>query len=156
LGRVMELIDAGKYFTLHAGRQTGKTTSAQWLTGHYNAGERFRALWFDLQTARDQPDPGKAFVTVLNALDRGVGYSLPDVGVPAERARLLDDPESAVLAYLRDLAVRSPRPLVVFFDETDCLVGRAMVSFLTQLRDGYIARHRSPFPQSIALVGQRN
>ena len=28
LGRIMELIERGKYFTLHAGRQTGKTTSA--------------------------------------------------------------------------------------------------------------------------------
>lgn len=27
LGRVLELIEANKYFTLHAGRQTGKTTS---------------------------------------------------------------------------------------------------------------------------------
>jgi len=31
LGRVMELIEQGRYFTLHAGRQTGKTTSANWL-----------------------------------------------------------------------------------------------------------------------------
>ena len=38
LGRVMELVDDGKYFTLHAGRQTGKATSAQRLADHYNAG----------------------------------------------------------------------------------------------------------------------
>ncbi len=42
LDRVRELVDDGKYFTLHAGRQTGKTTSAQWLTDHYNAGDRFQ------------------------------------------------------------------------------------------------------------------
>jgi hypothetical protein len=30
-----------------------------------------------------------------------------------------------------------------------------MVSFLTQLRDGYIGRDRSPFPRSVALVGRR-
>ena len=42
------------------------------------------------------------------------------------------------------------------FDEADCLVGATMVSFLTQLRDGYLARREAPFPQSIALVGQRN
>jgi len=156
LGRVMELIDDGKYFTLHAGRQTGKTTSAQWLAHHYNAGDRFRAVWFDLQIARDQPDPAKAFVTVLSALDFGVERMLRDVGVPAERARLLDDPGSAVLRYLGDLAARSARPLVVFFDEADCLVGASMVSFLTQLRAGYLGRRESPFPHSIALVGQRN
>jgi hypothetical protein len=156
LGRVMELIDDGRYFTLHAGRQTGKTTSAQTLTAHYNAGERFSAVWFDLQTARDKPEPALAFRTLLNMLDRGVKQALPGVGVPAARDRLLDDPDTAVLGYLEDLAARAQRPLVVFFDEADCLVGASMVSFLTQLRQGYLARHTSPFPHSIVLVGQRN
>ena len=62
LGRITELIERGKYFTLHAGRQTGKTTSAGWLVGHYNAGDRFRALRVSLETARDQPDPARALV----------------------------------------------------------------------------------------------
>jgi hypothetical protein len=34
LGRVLELIGERKYFTLHSGRQTGKTTSAFWLVEH--------------------------------------------------------------------------------------------------------------------------
>jgi hypothetical protein len=156
LGRIMELIDDGKYFTLHAGRQTGKTTSAQWLVDHYNAGERFHAVWFDLQTARDMPDSRLAFAALLDDLDMGVTQFLPDLGVPAGRARLLDVPATAVLHYLADLAARSPRPLVVLFDEADCLVGESMVSFLTQLRAGYLARRRAPFPHSIVLVGQRN
>ncbi len=156
LGRIMELIDDGKYFTVHAGRQTGKTTSAQWLAKHYNAGERYRAVWFDLQIARDEPDPARAFRAVLDKLDMGVEQMLPDVGVPLGRARFLDEPRTAVLRYVRDLAARSPRPLVVFFDEADCLVGASMVSFLTQLRDGYLSRRESPFPRSIVLVGQRN
>jgi hypothetical protein len=156
LGRVRELIDDGKYFTLHAGRQTGKTTSAQWLAAHYNAGERYRAVWFDLETARDKPEPSLAFRPLLAKLDMGVKQMLSDVGAPAGRERFLDDPDTAVLRYLGDLATRSPRPLVVFFDEADCLVGAAMVSFLTQLRDGYLARRLSPFPHSVVLMGQRN
>ena len=156
LGRVMDLIERGKYFTLHAGRQTGKTTSAQWLTHHYNTNDRFRAVWFDLQTARDDPDPASAFRTVLDRLDVGVARTLADVGVPEGRERLLDTPNTAVHRYLSDLAARSPRPLVVFFDEADCLIGKTMVSFLTQLRDGYLGRREVPFPHSVVLVGQRN
>ena len=155
LGRVMELVDEGKYFTLHAGWQTGKTTSAQWLAGHYNAGERYRAIWVDLETAGEQPEPASAFRTVLNKLDKIVTRTLPDVGVPASRARLLEDPETAVLFYLQDLAARAGRPLAVFFDEADGLVGPAMVSFLKQLRDGYLDRAQSPFPHSVALIGRR-
>jgi AAA-like domain len=155
LGEVMQLIDDGRYFTLHAGRQTGKTTSAQWLCDHYNQGERFRALWVDLQTARDQPDPVPAFRTILNKLDHAVKTWQPGFGLPAERDRLLDDAGTALTRYLHDLAARSPRPLVVLFDEADCLVGATMVSFLTQLRDGYLDRKKTPFPRSIALIGQR-
>jgi Endonuclease NucS len=44
---------------------------------------------------------------------------------------------------------------VVLFDETDCLVGRSMVSFLTQLREGYIDREDTPYPHSVVLIGQR-
>src|SRR5262245_31641778 len=101
LGRVMELIEDGKYFTLHAGRQTGKTTSARWLRDHYKASERFQTTWIDIQTAREQPDPAQAFKTVLNNFDRAIVRDLPDLGIPAERARLLDNPETAVLHYLQ-------------------------------------------------------
>jgi AAA-like domain len=155
LGRVMRLIDDGKYFTLQAGRQTGKTTSAQWLVDHYNAGARFRALWVDVQTAREEPDPAAAFHTVLGRLDHAVKRDLPTLSAPAERARLLEDPVTSVLRYLQELAARCPLPLVVLVDEADGLVGRAMVSFLTQLRDGYIDRRRTPFPHSVALIGAR-
>jgi hypothetical protein len=47
------------------------------------------------------------------------------------------------------------RHIEVLFDEADGLVGDAMLLFLTQLRQGYLDRHRTPFPASIVLVGQR-
>ncbi len=155
LGRVLELIEDGKYFSLQAGRQTGKTTSAQWLVRHYNQGAERSAVWIDLETAREEPDLSRAMVTVLNAFDRAIKRTLPSLGVPEGRARFLEDPASAVLVYLQDLAKRSPKPLVILFDEADCLVGATMVSFLTQIREGYIARREEPFPYSIALIGQR-
>jgi hypothetical protein len=151
----MELVDDGKLFTLHAAWQTGETTSAQWLVEHYNAGERFRALWVDVETARERPEPASAFRTVLNDLDDAVERDLPALCVPPSRARLLEDPETAVLGYLRDLATRCSLPLVIFVDEADGLVGATMVSFLTQLRQGYLARRKTPFPHSVALIGRR-
>ena len=44
LGPVLELIEGRRYFRLHGGRQTGKTTSARWLVKHYNAGDRVCAI----------------------------------------------------------------------------------------------------------------
>ena len=60
LGRIQQLIAERKYFTLHAGRQTGKTTSLMWLERHLNESGRWRALWVDLEIAREQPDPAAA------------------------------------------------------------------------------------------------
>ena len=157
LGWVLELIEDRKYFTLHAGRQTGKTTSLLWLERHLNATGRLRALWVDLETAREQPEPALAFRTVLSKLDRVLARRHPDLRRPEPTAidELLRDPPTAILEYLTRLSERDPRPLVVLFDEADGLVGSAMVLFLTQIRDGYIGRSGSPFPASVALVGQR-
>ncbi len=37
---------------------------------------------------------------------------------------------------LTQLCRRFGKPLVVFFDEADCLFGRVLIAFLRQLRDG--------------------
>src|SRR3954468_14187267 len=84
LGPALELIDDGKYFTLTAGRQTGKTTSLFWLVDHLNAGGRCCALWVDVQPAREEPDPEKVFRTVLENIELAVARDLPDVA-PASR-----------------------------------------------------------------------
>lgn len=157
LGRVLELIDDRKYFTLHSGRQTGKTTSAFWLVDHLNASGRYHAAWIDLQTAREQPDLDRAFPIILGELDRAAARDLPSLArpTPDEVKARLEIPERALLGYLSALAVRSDRPLVLLFDEADGLVGPAMVSFLAQLRAGYLDRSREPFPSSVALIGLR-
>ena len=97
------------------------------------------------------------FRTVLENIDRATARDLPDVApaAPGAIAAWLTNPQTAVYNALRALAERAPKPLVVLFDEADGLVGTAMVSFLTQLRDGYIGRSKLPFPRSVALVGLR-
>jgi len=157
LGRVQELIEERKYFTLHAGRQTGKTTSLMWLEQHLNDSGRWRAVWIDLETAREQPDPARALAVVVKGIDRAfrlrhAALARPDM---AEIEEALREPETAVLNYLARLSALADRPLVLLLDEADGLVGPAMVSFLTQLRQGYIERSKAPFPSSVVLVGQR-
>jgi len=155
LGRVLELIADHKFFTLHAGRQTGKTTSLMWLQDHLSRTGAWRALWVDIETARDQPDPTVAMSIILENLERAHAYRYPALDGSAEAARTSSRPQTMVLRYLSRLAGLDPRPLVLLFDEADGLVGDAMVSFLTQLRQGYIERSRLAFPASVVLVGQR-
>lgn len=155
LGRVLKLIDDHKYFTLHAGRQTGKTTSAQWLVEHLNATGRWCAMHVDVQNARDTDSPLLAFKVIRENLDHAVQRDLPGVGLGSSPARQVKPSRGFLLRYLRDLAARAPHPLVILFDEADALMGKAMVSFLTQLRQGYIDRAKTPFPASVVLIGQR-
>jgi AAA-like domain len=159
LGHVMRLVESHKFFTLHAGRQTGKTTSLMWLERHFEGideGRAWRALWVDIEAAREQPDPVLAFRTIFNCFGQTFSWH-PEIA-PPERSwteGLLADPSTALAAYLTHLAELDPRPLLLLLDEVDGLVGPAMVSFLTQLRQGYITRSRRPFPASVVLVGQR-
>jgi len=157
LGRVRELIEQERFFTFHAGRQTGKTTSARWLVDELNREGRFAAAWVDLQPAGRKPDPVPTMAAALLALRISLERDVPGLAVPApsEEKALAEVPDFAVLRHLRAVSAVAPKPLVLFFDEADGLVGAAMVSFLTQLRSGYIDRSRTPFPRSVALVGQR-
>jgi hypothetical protein len=154
---IQERIDERKYFTLHAGRQTGKTTSLMWLEQHLNDTGRWRALWVDLETAREQPDPAAALPIILENIDRTLRLEHTDLARPdaTEIQAALQKPATALLHYLAHLSALDERPLVLLLDEADGLVGPTMVSFLTQLRHGYIARSRTPFPSSVVLVGQR-
>jgi len=151
---VMRLVDEEKYFTLHAARQTGKSTSARWLVETYNAGDRYRALWLDIQTAREQPDPATAFRTLLTEVNMSLDMAWPDAPRP-DVEDLLRDPSTAILRCLQQLTAASARPLVLMVDEADALVGPTMISFLTQLRRGYLVRTEIPFPHSMALIGMR-
>ncbi|HRI69794.1 MAG TPA: ATP-binding protein [Polyangium sp.] len=154
LGEVMDRIEEHKYFTLTAGRQTGKTTSGMWIEDHLNKTGAWRAMWVDIQSAREQPDPLKAFRTLLGKVDSICSRVHPDIKRP-DIEELLRDPASAVHKYFLFLCSQDKRPWVILFDEADGLVGEAMVSFLTQLREGYIDRRRIPFPASVALLGMR-
>ncbi len=157
LARVCELIERRAFFVLAAGRQTGKTTSARWLEDHYRVEGRLRVLWIDLETAHEKPDVGLAMRTILDGLSRWLPLRAPDLALPDEAtvARWLTTPDTALSRYLQAVSSARATPVVWLFDGADCLVGPAMVSFLTQLRALYLARPSGSVPHSVALLGMR-
>ncbi|MDR0700497.1 MAG: hypothetical protein LBG28_14965 [Tannerella sp.] len=50
----------------------------------------------------------------------------------------------------------APKSLIVLFDEVDVLTGEAIISFLRQLRGGFVSRGVGKFPVSVALVGMHD
>jgi hypothetical protein len=68
--------------------------------------------------------------------------------------KLLPQPaDLGVKLFLTMLAQKAGKPLIVFFDEVDGLTEGTAVTFLRELRDGYITRKNIPFPSSVAIVG---
>ncbi|MDR1892220.1 MAG: hypothetical protein LBQ48_04360, partial [Oscillospiraceae bacterium] len=81
-------------------------------------------------------------------------------GIPGKEKFGIDSqtlsPENILQDELTSFCDLLDKPLVVFFDEADCLSGQTLISFLRQLRDGYVTRSDIPFIHSLALVGMRN
>jgi type II secretory pathway predicted ATPase ExeA len=151
------LIDMAQYFVIHAARQSGKTTYLRDLERRLGAGGRHYALYCSLEAAQGVADPGHGIPVVLDcvtlALQRSSIPFAYDERYEKEKATR---PLVALNIFLTDLCKSLDKPLVILFDEIDCLSGGTLISFLRQLRMGYNERSTSPFVHSIALVGMRS
>ena len=153
---IRELVAGGGYFVIHAPRQTGKTTTLKALVREINEKGDMVALYCTLETLQGATDPDKAGLRIAELLHDNFCAAFNE-GEGAMFVREAKTPYGgtgiAVRTALRDLCREAGKPLVVFFDEADCLFGQVLISFLRQLRDGYVNRKLVPFPRSIALVG---
>ena len=157
---IRRLVEQEAYFVVHAPRQTGKTTTVQALVDEINAKGEKVALYCTLETLQNATDVDWAMKQIRGLLLRcATAVPEPPEKPDARGAWCVreDPPDLYTVAMVSDtltqLCRRFGKPLVVFFDEADCLFGRVLVAFLRQLRDGYVNRARIPFPVSIALVG---
>ena len=158
LARVPELsglIAKKQFFVIHAARQSGKTTLLKTLARDLTSKGTHVALYCSLETVQGIADAERGVPAIANALLNGLTWhpAFSDLPSPVvDRSAYT----MAVNRLLSQLAQAAGRPLVVLFDEADCLSGPTLISFLRQLRDGYVNRDMAPFPASVALVGMRN
>jgi hypothetical protein len=149
------LIEQRRFFVVHAPRQTGKTTTLSTLARDLTAEGHHAAIRFSCETARTAPDDGAAEDRILGSIRRAATSALPSELQP--QAPWPDAaPGSRLVESLTAWARACPRPLVLFFDEIDALVGKSLLNVLSQLRDGYTARDESPFLSSAVLCGLRD
>ncbi|MEZ4527873.1 MAG: AAA-like domain-containing protein [Desulfobacterales bacterium] len=150
------LIDQEQYFVIHAARQSGKTTLLKELTNRLNAEGKYYALYCSLESVQDIIEPEKGIPAVIYAVRKAVVYHqyLP-IKHFADGQNM--DEFSIVLGMsLTEFSIKLDKPLVILFDEADCLSNGTLISFLRQLRDGYVNRDMIPFVHSIGLIGMRN
>ena len=149
---IRRIVEQRSYFVLHAARQSGKTTMLMALVDEINSKGEMNALYFTVESVQRFTDPRDGIPKIVERMRSALA------GNPTFESFATSDAAKAsdVREFLAGVAMASNKPLVVFFDEVDCLSDDTLITFLRQLRDGYITRRTSPFPASIALVGMRD
>jgi hypothetical protein len=140
------------YWVLYAPRQTGKTTFLQSWAREINSGDEAVACYVSIERCQRLPEPERCMPDLCKAIQEYAIFSkLP---VPELKTTVPNSMLSEILMNFSSLV--APKPLVLLFDEVDALEGNAMISFLRQLRGGFMERGIGKFPVSIALVGMRD
>jgi len=148
------LIERKNYFVLHAARQSGKTTLLLELVDKINAEGKYYALYCSLEGLQAFTEPEKGIPEIIQKIEsyiRNRGLP-PGFAKDANYGSISNVLNDSLVDYCRSL----DKPLVILFDEADCLSNGILITFLRQLREGFVSRARVPFVSSIALVGMRN
>jgi len=140
------------YWVLHAPRQTGKTTFLLDWMRQINSGDEAIACYVSVERCQGIQEAERSMPGICTAIQQHAIWS--DLPVPDWKTT----EESGMLTEILTnwSAIFAPKPLVILFDEVDVLVGETLISFLRQLRNGFMKRGAGRFPVSIALVGMRD
>ena len=158
IDEIERLISQQKYFILHAPRQTGKTSSLLALRDYLNERGNYVAVYANVEAGQAARNDVLRVVTattsaIADRLSIVLGDNMPkDL---FQEMKQKENADSLLTAYLREICVRLPKPLLLFIDEIDALVGDSLVSVLRQIRAGYDQRP-THFPISIVLCGVRD
>jgi len=153
---VEQLIDMNQYFVIHAARQSGKTTYLKDLAQRLNELGQYYTLYCSLESVQGIDDVEKGIPQIIACLSKSLyNAKCPNYENFAQNANYFFF--STVLnVELSKYCASLDKPLIILFDEADCLSENTLISFLRQLRDGYNSRSDIPFVHSVALVGMRN
>jgi len=157
LAELRLLIDRGRYFVLHAPRQTGKTSALLALQHLLNAEGACRCVYVNVEAGQAmREDVERATRIVLGQMALRARAALGDDFLSGAWSGIVDEfRDGALGAALTLWAEADERPLVLLIDEIDSLVGDSLLAVLRQLRAGYDMRPKR-FPQSVILCGVRD
>ena len=157
LDDILMLIRQEKYFVLHAPRQTGKTSCMLALRDYLNKHGEYIAVYANVEGGQASRNNVPSVVkSTVDTLAEEVRLITRDGTAKAIRDSVQDEgPDAMLSTFLRKLSESLPKPLVLFIDEIDALVGDSLVSVLRQIRSGY-ANRPNAFPSSIILCGVRD
>jgi hypothetical protein len=156
------LIQNREYFVLHAPRQSGKTTAILEFCRKLNVDGMYNALYINVESAQAvRENVEKGLLMILNDLLYAVKNQWP------HEEKIIDFLEKrleagfsainlkAIQNSLEFLAQTSAKPIVLFIDEIDSLIGDTLLAVLRQIRAGFNNRPQA-FPHALCLIGLRD
>ena len=153
---VEQLIDMEQYFVIHAARQSGKTTYLRDLTQRLNDGGKYYVIYCSMESLDKIEDAKEGIPQIISCISDALFYAkVPKCEEFAKTANFFFFATVLNSSLSRYCSVLD-KPLIILFDETDCLKEDTLISFLRQMRMGYNSRSTIPFVHSVALVGMRN
>lgn len=157
LDDILTLIRQKRYFVLHAPRQTGKTSCMLALRDYLNSQDDYIAVYANVEGGQASRNDVQSVVksTVDTLAEQFRGIIKNDLPLQLRDEIQSVGKDSMLTTYLRRLSEILPKPIMLFIDEIDALVGDSLVSILRQIRSGYADRPAA-FPQSIILCGVRD
>ncbi|MDR0711558.1 MAG: hypothetical protein LBF67_04330, partial [Prevotellaceae bacterium] len=135
---VEQLIDMKQYFVIHAARQSGKTTYLKDLTNRLNADGKYYTLYCTLEGVQGVVEPEHGIPAILDCIVIALQKSsIPFTYNESYEKDKKNRPLVLLTLFLMNFVKELDKPLVVLFDEADCLSEGTLISFLRQLRSGY-------------------
>jgi len=153
---VEQLIDMKQYFVIYAARQSGKTTYLKDLAQRLNETGKYYAIYCSLESVQSFKDVREGIPEIVKLLKKIISFS----NIP-NKQEFAEDADYSYISGVLNMSlslfcIKIDKPLVILFDEVDCLTDDTLITFLRQLREGYNSRSDIPFVHSLALVGMRN
>lgn len=150
---LMNFVYNKQYFVIHASRQSGKTTLVRDFVKTINDDNDYYAIYISLEGLQCVNDPKDAIPEIVKKIKFKLEFHkyLKQYAF-AENADYSAF-TSVLYIELSKFCIQLDKPLVVMFDEADCLRNGTLITFLRQLRNGFIERESIPFIHSLALVG---
>jgi hypothetical protein len=155
---IQHLIAQKRYFLLHAPRQTGKTSALLEMMHALNDGSEYISLYINVepaQVSRNNIEAGIATICDVLAYMAELYLQEERLIIWKQDISTSIQPEERLREMLSYWSRISHKPIVLFIDEADALIGDTLVSLLRQIRSGYTQRPNA-FPQSIVLCGLRD
>lgn len=147
-----EKIDRGRYLTLNAARQTGKTTLFQEMMAELEATGEYFGILLDFELLTDFEKP-HFYEQLGMELDEWRAIHAPSAPEPTPMRHHGD-----FIAWLEATAQQLGKRGVLIIDEFDAIAPEIIKPLLSQFRGMYVKRHQPGYAglHSIILVGVRN